>query len=158
MWWGTTTWTGEVLTLEHFLAEGTRPAGRPQRFARPPATPPVKATTAAAPASATQRVPVALAMVLVAEFFNTSRTALRVLFLPETMFANSGTKKRPGFCQTLWPQAEHISSSKASPLGPFAWQTHPFHQSRTVALVRGGMLMADVAVEFENHNEQPFEN
>ena len=97
-WWGTTTWTGEILTLvERFLAGGARPAGRRERFARPPAAPPLPATTAPAPASATRRVPVALAMVLVAEFFKTSRTALRVLFLPETMFANSGTKEETKF-------------------------------------------------------------
>ena len=41
-WWGTTTWTGEVLTLvERFLAGGARRAGRRERFARPPAAPPL---------------------------------------------------------------------------------------------------------------------
>ena len=53
-WWDTTTGTGEVSTLERFLAGGARPAGRRQRFARLPAAPPLPATTAPAPASATR--------------------------------------------------------------------------------------------------------
>ena len=72
-WWGTTTWTGDVLTLtERFLAGGARPAGHPPFFARPPTALPLPTTTALAPTSATRRVLVALAMVSVAEFFNFS--------------------------------------------------------------------------------------
>ena len=73
------------------------------------------------------------------------------------MFANSGTEEETKFLPNSLATGKTYFSSKASPLGPFAWQTHPFHQSQTVAMVRG-MLMADVAVEFENHNEHPLEN
>ena len=97
-WWGTTAWTGEVLKLvEHVLPGDARLPGCPQRFARPPAAPPVPVATAPAPSSATQQVPVALALVLIAALFKTSRTVWRVLFLPEKIFANSGTKEETKF-------------------------------------------------------------
>ena len=79
------------LTL-FFLPGGARSPARLWRFARPPDPPPAAVTTAPAPAAA-PRVSVALAIVLFAECFKTSRTAFRGLFLPEIMFENSGTNE-----------------------------------------------------------------
>ena len=71
-----------------FLAGVARPLAAFRAPARPVARPGNR--------SGAPRFPVALAMVLFAECFKTSRTAFRGLFLPE-MFANSGTNEETRF-------------------------------------------------------------